>query len=266
MTAVLPNGDIIKTGGRAKKSAAGYDLTRLLVGSEGTLAVITEITLKVFKVRNIADVHNTVPSYSVGMRVSFDSIGEASAVVQETLAAGIQFETHARVQSSSSTRVVIAIISELTIAVAVGRAEMMDNNMMKIINVANGTQHIEATTVLFEFAGESQAAVLEMQEKVAAIAKAHSPLAMSVATDTKACKQMWMERKEALWSAQAQYPDMECMITDHHRIAAVTSATNAAVSDERSNCYAMTAGFIAYTPCRYCDHVSPVDSVIDGSF
>jgi hypothetical protein len=57
-------------------------------------------------------------------------------------------------------------------------------------------------------------AVLEMQEKVAAIAKAHSPLAMSVATDTKACKQMWMERKEALWSAQAQYPDMECMITD----------------------------------------------------
>eukprot|EP00953_Heterococcus_sp_UTEX-ZZ885_P004009 2663-Heterococcus_DN1.PRE.2 len=77
MTAVLPNGDIIKTGGRAKKSAAGYDLTRLLVGSEGTLAVITEITLK-------------VPSYSVGMRVSFDSIGEASAVVQETLAAGIQ--------------------------------------------------------------------------------------------------------------------------------------------------------------------------------
>jgi hypothetical protein len=40
----------------------------------------------------------------------------------------------------------------------VGRAEMMDNNMMKIINVANGTQHIEATTVLFEFAGESQAA------------------------------------------------------------------------------------------------------------
>eukprot|EP00953_Heterococcus_sp_UTEX-ZZ885_P004008 2663-Heterococcus_DN1.PRE.1 len=91
---------------------------------------------------------------------------------------------------------------------------MMDNNMMKIINVANGTQHIEATTVLFEFAGESQTAVLEMQEKVAAIAKAHSPLAMSVATDTKACKQMWMERKEALWSAQAQYPDMECMITD----------------------------------------------------
>jgi hypothetical protein len=56
--------------------------------------------------------------------------------------------------------------------------------------------------------------VLEMQEKVAAIANAHKPLAMSVATDTKACKQMWMERKEALWSAQAQYPDMECMITD----------------------------------------------------
>ncbi|KAG5179705.1 putative d-lactate dehydrogenase [Tribonema minus] len=176
MTAVLPNGDIIKTGGRAKKSAAGYDLTRLLVGSEGTLAVITEVTLKVHK----------IPTYSEGMRVVFRSIAEASAVVQDTLAAGVP----------------------------VGRAEMLDNTMMKIINVANAQNYPEETTVLFEFAGESPTAVREMQETVAALASRRKPLAITVQTDPAACKQMWRERKEALWAAAAQYPDLECMITD----------------------------------------------------
>lgn len=48
ITAVLPDGSVIKTGSRARKSSAGYDLTRLMIGSEGTLAIITEATLKIY--------------------------------------------------------------------------------------------------------------------------------------------------------------------------------------------------------------------------
>ncbi len=120
LTVVLPNGDIVKTGNRARKSAAGYDLTHIFVGSEGTLGIVTEITLRVFK----------IPSVSRAMMVSFRSMEDAASAVQDTLGAGIQ----------------------------VGRAEMLDDTMIKIINEINGTSFHEATTVLFELAAEDSTA------------------------------------------------------------------------------------------------------------
>ncbi len=116
LTVVLPNGDIVKTGNRARKSAAGYDLTHIFVGSEGTLGIVTEITLRVFK----------VPHISRAMVVSFRSVGDAASAVQDALGAGIQ----------------------------VGRAEMLDDKMMEIINEINGTSFHESATVLFELSAE----------------------------------------------------------------------------------------------------------------
>jgi len=58
LQAVLPNGDVIKTGSRARKSAAGYDLARLIIGSEGTLGVITEVTLRLQKLPSHSVVSN----------------------------------------------------------------------------------------------------------------------------------------------------------------------------------------------------------------
>ncbi|SNT73918.1 FAD-binding oxidoreductase [Paracoccus seriniphilus] len=79
LTVVMPDGEIIRTGGRARKSSAGYDLTRLMVGSEGTLGVITELTLRLFG----------IPEASQTAMCSFDSIQEATETVVMALQCGL---------------------------------------------------------------------------------------------------------------------------------------------------------------------------------
>ncbi len=79
LEAVLPDGSIMKTGGRSRKTSAGYDLTRLLVGSEGTLAVITEVTLKIQR----------IPKHSAVASCTFPSVKEAAAAASDTLHAGV---------------------------------------------------------------------------------------------------------------------------------------------------------------------------------
>lgn len=80
LKAVVANGDLVKTGARARKSAAGYDLTRLLIGSEGTLGVITEVTLRLQK----------IPEATVVAMCNFKSVGDAAAVAIATMHSGIQ--------------------------------------------------------------------------------------------------------------------------------------------------------------------------------
>ncbi|XP_057981944.1 D-lactate dehydrogenase [cytochrome], mitochondrial isoform X3 [Malania oleifera] len=82
---VLANGDIVKTSSRARKSAAGYDLTRLMIGSEGTLGVITEVTLRLQK----------IPQYSVVAMCNFPSIKDAADVAIATMLSGIQIRKEA---------------------------------------------------------------------------------------------------------------------------------------------------------------------------
>mmetsp|Transcript_6223 Transcript_6223/g.9312 ORF Transcript_6223/g.9312 Transcript_6223/m.9312 type:complete len:560 (+) Transcript_6223:58-1737(+) len=176
LEAVLPNGDIIKTGGRAKKSSAGYDLTRLIIGSEGTLGIITKITLKVHK----------IPSFSTSIRVSFDSVYDASKTVQEILSAGIQ----------------------------VGRAELLDDTMMKILNKANKKSYKEKPTILLEIAGESSDSVNFTMKIVSDFITKNNPLMIEYLKKKAECDEMWRERKEALWAAMGQYPECEAMTTD----------------------------------------------------
>ena len=180
VTAVLADGTIIKTGSRARKSSAGYDITRLLVGSEGTLAVITEACLKL----------HTIPKVSYALRVSFPSVGEASLAARECL-------------------VEVGIGS-------VGRIEMLDDAMVKIVNSSNSSMDPwpEDTTLLIEVTGPTEPAVTDQLHRVREIAKRHRGDRAVVATSVEECKRLWMARKECLWSAMGTYPDRQPMITD----------------------------------------------------
>ncbi|XP_042498596.1 D-lactate dehydrogenase [cytochrome], mitochondrial-like isoform X1 [Macadamia integrifolia] len=112
---VLANGDVVKTGSRARKSAAGYDLTRLIIGSEGTLGVITEVTLRLQK----------IPQYSVVAMCNVPTIKDAADVAIATMLSGIQ----------------------------VSRVELLDEVQVKAINIANGKHLPEVPTLMFEFIG-----------------------------------------------------------------------------------------------------------------
>lgn len=77
---VMPNGEVVKTASRARKSAAGYDLTRLMIGSEGTLGVITEITLRV----------QNIPRFSAVAMCSFPTVRDAAKAATDTMHSGVQ--------------------------------------------------------------------------------------------------------------------------------------------------------------------------------
>lgn len=181
LTAVLPDGTVIKTGSRARKSSAGYDITRLLIGSEGTLAIITEATLKL----------HGIPKVSHAIRIAFPGgVKDAAMMARDTLNCGV----------------------------TIGRCELLDDTMVKLINLSNPLNPQgpwpEYTTLLYEITGISIQSVNEQKEIVTNIAKKHNGIGIYTASTEDETKQFWKFRKECLWSAMSQYPDHEPMITD----------------------------------------------------
>ena len=122
---VMPNGEIVKTSNRAKKSSAGYDLTRLIVGSEGTLGIITEITIKLYG----------IPEVIAGGRVTFPSIKDATEAVIMVIQAGIP----------------------------VARIELLDQEQVKACNNYSKLNLPEEPLLLLEFHG-SESSVKEQSE------------------------------------------------------------------------------------------------------
>ncbi|RLM86417.1 hypothetical protein C2845_PM04G03090 [Panicum miliaceum] len=175
LQAVLPNGDVIKTGSRARKSAAGYDLARLIIGSEGTLGVITEVTLRLQK----------LPSHSVVAMCNFKTIKDAADVAIATMLSGIQ----------------------------VSRVELLDEVQIRAINMANGKNLPEVPTLMFEFIG-TEAYALEQTLLVQKIACEHRGSDFVFVEEPDAKAELWKIRKEALWAGFAMEPDHEAMITD----------------------------------------------------
>ncbi|XP_027929614.1 D-lactate dehydrogenase [cytochrome], mitochondrial [Vigna unguiculata] len=172
---VLANGDIVKTASRARKSAAGYDLTRLMIGSEGTLGLITEVTLRLQK----------IPQHSVVAMCNFPSVKDAADVAIATMRSGVQ----------------------------VSRVELLDEVQVKAINIANGKNLPECPTLMFEFIG-TEAYAREQTQIVRKIVSEHNGSDFVFAEEPEAKKELWKVRKEALWACFAMEPDLEAMISD----------------------------------------------------
>ncbi len=176
LSVVTAAGDVIRTGTRARKSAAGYDLTRLYVGSEGTLGIITELRLRVF------------------------------GVPEEIASAVVQFET--------LEQAVASVMLVMQIGVPVARIELLDELQMDAcIRYSRLTELAPRPTLFLEFHG-SPGAVAEQVETVRAITADQGGGAMAFATLTEDRNRLWKARHSAWFAAKALRPGAEAFATD----------------------------------------------------
>ena len=173
--AVMPNGEIIKTSNKAKKSSAGYDLTRLLVGSEGTLGIITEITLKLYG----------IPEVIAGGRVSFTSIKDAADTVITTIQSGFP----------------------------VARIELLDAIQVKACNLYSKLSLPEEPLLLLEFHG-SKKSVDEQSELFGEIALEFGGNNYEWTSNNEERNKLWKARHDAYWAARSYMPGTEMYSTD----------------------------------------------------
>ena len=175
LQAVLPDGRIIRTGGRARKSSAGYDLTRLLIGSEGTLGVITELTLKL----------QGIPEKIAGGICSFPSIKAACQAVIQTIQYGIP----------------------------VARIELLDELQIKACNAYSGLSLPVTPLLLLEFHGTEQS-VAEQAELFKMIASDHTDQDFVWTTDPAERKKLWKARHDAYYATMSLMPGAVGVSTD----------------------------------------------------
>lgn len=175
LTVVLADGRTIRTGGRARKSAAGYDLTRLFVGSEGTLGVITEITLRLYG----------IPESISAAVASFPSIEDAVNTVIQTIQTGIPM----------------------------ARIELLDDVQIDAVNRFAHLDFPVQSTLFFEFHG-TEAGTAEQAEMVRAIADEHGGSAFRWANRPEERTRLWQARHDAYPAAKALRPGAKGWATD----------------------------------------------------
>ena len=175
LTVVTADGRIIKTSRRSRKSAAGYDLTRLFVGSEGTLGIITEVTVRLY----------AVPEAMSAAVCSFKDIAGAVATVIQTLQAGIP----------------------------IARSEALCATTMKAINAYSKTTYKEQPTLFLEFHG-SERGVVEQAELVQEIAKEHGGEGFQWASKPEDRNRLWAARHQAYFAGLQLRPGARAVSTD----------------------------------------------------
>ncbi len=194
-TTVLADGRILKTGGRARKSSAGYDLTRLLVGSEGTLGIMTELTVQLYP----------IPEAISAAVCTFPSIEAAVQTVIQTIQLGIP----------------------------VARIELLDALSLKAINTFSKTALTEQPTLFFEFHG-SPAGVEEQAQTVQAIADDLGGANFAWATRPEDRSRLWQARHDAYFACLQLKPGCRCFPTDVcvpiSRLAECIAATQADIA------------------------------------
>jgi D-lactate dehydrogenase (cytochrome) len=175
LTVVLADGQVIKTGGRARKSAAGYDLTRLFVGSEGTLGIITEVTLRLY------------------------------GIPETTCVAVCTFPTIASAVSS--------VVSIIQYGIPASRVELLDARTVQAVNRFSQMRLTETPTLFFEFAG-SPASVAEQVELTQEIVESNGALGFQTAADADARSALWRARHNVHYAMQSMRPNARIWSTD----------------------------------------------------
>ena len=175
LTVVTADGSIIRTGSRARKSAAGYDLTRLFIGSEGTLGIVTEITLKLTR----------LPESVAAAVYAFPSVDAA----------------------------VDTVIKLMDTSANIARIELLDERQMDAVNKYSGLAYEVAPTLFFEFHGSAYT-VSESSEIAGKIAAAHGSGDFRWATDEGERKRLWQARYDSYYAALNRRPGSVGYVTD----------------------------------------------------
>ena len=175
LTVVTASGEVIRTGTRARKSSAGYDLTRLLVGSEGTLGVITELTLRL----------HPLPE---AVSAAVCSFGDAQSAVD-------------------------TVIEIIQAGVPIARCELLDANAVRAVNAHDKLGLAEQPMLLMEFHG-SPAGVAEQAALVQELADGHGGTAFQWATTPEERTRLWTARHHAFLSGLQMRPGCRAVTTD----------------------------------------------------
>ncbi len=172
---VLPDGRVINTGTRSRKSSAGYDLTRLYVGSEGTLGIITEVTLKLFG----------IPESITSAICSFQTINDA----------------------------VNTVINLIQIGSPLARVELLDDLSMRSFNSWAKTDYKESPALFFEFHGSTNY-TKEQAEFAGEICKENNGSNFLWAANHEERNKIWKARHDLFYALMAQWPGTKIMTTD----------------------------------------------------
>ncbi|WP_262691892.1 FAD-binding oxidoreductase [Kordiimonas aestuarii] len=172
---VTADGELIETGSRARKSAAGLDLTHLYIGSEGTLGIITELSLKL---------HGIPEKLAAGV-CRFPNLGAATDTVMATIQMGIP----------------------------VSRIELLDELSIRAVNQHAGTSHLEAPTLFLEFGGTA-AGVDEQIATFTDLALACGGSHIAFADNQEDINRMWHARHQLYYATRAMAPGKQVVTTD----------------------------------------------------
>ena len=172
---VTASGEVIRTGTQARKSSSGYDLTGLFVGAEGTLGLITELTLRLYG----------QPEAISAAVCAFETVGDAVACVIDTIQCGLPM----------------------------ARIELMDEDSVRAVNAYAGMKLPEKPHLLLEFHG-SPAGVTEQAESFGAIAADHAASGFDWATRTEDRTALWTMRHNAYYAILAARPGARAIVTD----------------------------------------------------
>ncbi|NOD28651.1 FAD-binding oxidoreductase [Ruegeria atlantica] len=175
LEAVMPDGQIIRTGHRAKKSSAGYDLARLLIGAEGTLGIITELTLRL----------QGIPEAISSARCSFPSVDAACRAVMMTIQYGIP----------------------------VARIELLDEMSVQAANAYSGLSLPETPLLLLEFHG-SESGAAEQAETFGQIAEEFGGTDFAATSTTEERNKLWQARHDMYWACLQLRPGARGISTD----------------------------------------------------
>jgi D-lactate dehydrogenase (cytochrome) len=175
LTVVTATGEIIRTGTRARKSSAGYDLTRLFVGSEGTLGVITEVTVRLYP----------LPEAVLAAVCQFPDVGAA----------------------------VNTTIQLIQLGIPIARCELLDANAVRAVNAHDKLELLEQPMLLMEFHG-STASVQEQAQSVQDIAHDHGGKQFQWATTQEERTRLWTARHHAYFAGMQSRPGCRTSTTD----------------------------------------------------